>query len=227
MADLSTLLSSPEPLDTPDPTLPIVLTPGYMDDARKLAWMASYLRRMGLQPVIISPQPSDATVGIDQLAMRLADEIEHQLGPHQRFDFFGFSMGGLIGRYYLQRLGGATRIRRLVTVATPHRGSWTVRFLPTRPALAQMCPGSDFLNDLNGDALALAQHAFVALWTPFDLSVTPAHHCYLPPLPALRLFSPFHATLLHDPIVLREVARLFLPGATALTAPANTTVATR
>lgn len=197
------------------PDLPVVLTPGYLDDARKLSWLASTMRRSGLHPVIISPQPSDASVGIDVLAEELAREIEQQLGPEQRFDFFGFSMGGLIGRYYLQRLGGDTRIRRLVTVATPHRGSWTARLVPARPALAQMYPESDFLQDLNQDLTLLAEHDFIAFWTPFDLSVTPAHHGYLPALPSARLYSPFHATLLRDPIVLREVVNAFL------TAPAN------
>lgn len=210
---MTAALHAPHPPDS-QPVVsrhPIVLTPGYMDDARKLTWLASYLRRNGLQPVIISPQPSNATIGIDELAMILATEIERQLGSEQPIDFFGFSMGGLIGRYYLQRLGGAERVQRFVTVATPHRGSWTARLLPTRPALLQMYPGSDFLNDLNDDLTPLIQRDFMAFWTPFDLSVTPAHHCYLPNLPATRLYSPFHATLLHDPIVLRAVTNRFLP----------------
>jgi triacylglycerol lipase len=197
-------------LQTPILHYPVVLTPGFLDDARKLSWLASYLRRSGLQPVVISPQPSDATIGIDELARMLAAEIERQLGPGQPIDFFGFSMGGLIGRYYLQRLGGAKRVRRLVTLATPHRGSWTARLLPMRPALAQMYPDSPFLTDLNQDLKQLAHHDFMAFWTPFDLSVTPAYHCYLPELPSMRLFSPFHATLLHDPIVLRQVVNTFL-----------------
>jgi triacylglycerol lipase len=148
-------------------------------------------------------------VGIDELAVKLADEIERQLGATQCFDFFGFSMGGLIGRYYLQRLGGAARMRRFVTLATPHRGSWTARLMPSRPALAQMYPDSDFLTDLNQDLTVLAEHDFLAFWTPFDLSVTPPYHCYLPSLPSVRLYSPFHATLLRDPIVLREVVKTF------------------
>lgn len=201
--------------------MPLVLTPGYMDDERKLTWMASYLRRYGLQPLIISPQPSDATVGIDLLAERLAGEIEQRLGPHQPFDFFGFSMGGLIGRYYLQRLGGAKRVRQFVTVATPHRGTWTARLVPALPALEQMYPDSGFLKDLNQDQMMLAQHNFMAFWTPFDLSVTPAHNCYLPDLPSTRLYSPFHATLLHDPIVLREVTTYFLAQSVATIALLN------
>jgi triacylglycerol lipase len=189
---------------------PVVLTPGYMDDANKLAWTASFFRRNGLHTVVISPQPSDASVGIDALAEKLAAEIERELGPDQPFDFLGFSMGGLIGRYYLQHLGGDARVQRLVTVATPHRGTLTARLLPQRPALAQMYPDSDFLTDLNRDLTPLTQRDFMAFWTPFDLSVTPSYNCYLPELPATRLYSPFHATLLHDPVVMREVVNFFL-----------------
>src|SRR4051812_39596005 len=185
---------------------PIVLTPGFMDDARKVGWMASYLKGCGLNPLIISPQPSDGAIGIDELAMKLAEEINRQLGQSQPSDFFGFSMGGLIGRYYLQRLEGAGRIRRFITMATPHRGTWTARFMPIRPALLQMYPGSEFLADLNQDVAILAQHDFMAFWTPFDLSCTPASNCYLPSLPSKRLYSPFHATLLHDPVAVRVVA---------------------
>ncbi len=219
---------SPTPADAQQPAAaqpeaapdayPIVLTPGYMDDERKVGWMASFFRRHALHPVIISPQPSDGSVGIDRLAEMLAAEVEQTLGPHQPFDFLGFSMGGLIGRYYLQRLGGDARTRRLVTVATPHRGTFSARLLPQRPALAQMYPDSDLLTDLNRDLSLLAAHHFMAFWTPFDLSVTPAHNGYLPELPNTRLYSPFHATLLHDPIVLHELVKHFH---TPLDAPAS------
>lgn len=189
---------------------PIVLTPGFLDDQRKVSRLVALLKRRGRQPVVISPQPTDASVGIDTLAVALAQEIDAQLGTDQPIDFFGFSMGGLIGRYYLQALGGAERVRRFVTLATPHRGSWTARLLPVRPALAQMYPDSDFLAELNRDLALLSACDFTALWTPFDLSVTPAQHAYLPTLGERRLFSPFHGTLLHDPNVLREVARCFV-----------------
>ena len=189
---------------------PVVLIPGYRDNIKKVAPLADYLRGQGFETLPLAPQPSDGSVGIDELAGLLADQIEAELGPDQPIDLFGFSMGGLIGRYYLQRLGGARRMRRLVTLATPHRGTYTGRLLPPRPALLQMYPGSDFLNDLNEDLTLLAQRDFVALWTPFDLSVTPAHHAYLPTLPEKRIYSPFHGTLLHDPIVLRTVVNLFM-----------------
>jgi triacylglycerol lipase len=190
---------------------PLVLTPGYQDTTRKLARLAAYLRGQGLCVLVLSPQPSNGKVGIDALAQQLAAQIDAALGPERPFDFFGFSMGGLIGRYYLQRLGGTGRIRRMVTLATPHLGTWSAYGAPARPAIRQMRPGSDFLAALNEQPEALDQVAFSALWTPFDLSVTPAHHGYLPGRPAQRIWSPFHGLLVHDPRVIRAVADYYLP----------------
>jgi triacylglycerol lipase len=43
--------------------------------------------------------------------------------PHARVDVIAHSLGGLDARYALARLGLATRVRSLVTVGTPHRGT--------------------------------------------------------------------------------------------------------
>jgi triacylglycerol lipase len=185
-----------------------VLVPGYRDNTRKLARLAVYLQRQGFDARLFSPQPSDGSAGIDELAALLAAQIDAELGPEQPFDYFGFSMGGLIGRYYLQRLGGVRRICRFVTLATPHLGSWTTYGVRRTPAIDQMRPNSPFLRGLNEDAAALDQVQFAALWTPFDLSVTPARYAYLPGRPALRLLSPFHGLLVYDPSVQRVIARI-------------------
>ncbi len=189
---------------------PIVLTPGFQDDERKVTWLASAMRRRGLQPLVISPQPTDASVGIEVLAEKLVRALDAAVGPTQPVDLFGFSMGGLIHRYFVQNLGGLARVRRMMTVATPHRGSWTPTWLPPRPALTQMSVGSEFLAALNADLSPLHQLDFMALWTPFDLSVLPGHSAYLPGLPQRRVISPFHATLLRDPVVVHNVAQWFL-----------------
>jgi triacylglycerol lipase len=43
--------------------------------------------------------------------------------PHDRIDLIAHSLGGLDARYALAHLGLAKRVRSLVTVGTPHRGS--------------------------------------------------------------------------------------------------------
>lgn len=54
-------------------------------------------------------------------AAKLVEAIEAQ--PHERIDLIAHSLGGLDARYALAKLGLASRVRSLVTIGTPHRGS--------------------------------------------------------------------------------------------------------
>src|SRR5437764_13688782 len=45
--------------------------------------------------------------------------------PSQKIDIIGHSMGGLIGLYYVKKLGGQARVRKLVMMGTPVRGTWS------------------------------------------------------------------------------------------------------
>ena len=43
----------------------------------------------------------------------------------KKIDIVGHSMGGLIGLYYAKKLGGHERVRKLVMMGTPQRGTWS------------------------------------------------------------------------------------------------------
>lgn len=69
-------------------------------------------------------------------------------------DILGHSMGGLIGLYYIKKLGGAARVRRLVMMGTPLHGTWialggvaTLGLFST--SSWQLLPGSRFLAELH------------------------------------------------------------------------------
>ena len=65
---------------------------------------------------------------------------------------------GLVGLYYLKRLGGRHRVRRLVMLGTPAQGTWSALLgLVTAPlglASLQLLPGSPFLRELAETAAA-------------------------------------------------------------------------
>lgn len=42
----------------------------------------------------------------------------------KKIDIIGHSMGGLIGLYYVKKLGGADKVRKLIMMGTPLRGTW-------------------------------------------------------------------------------------------------------
>jgi pimeloyl-ACP methyl ester carboxylesterase len=43
----------------------------------------------------------------------------------------GHSLGGMIARYYVQRMGGSAAVGTLVTLGGPHTGTVTAQLLPT------------------------------------------------------------------------------------------------
>jgi len=60
----------------------------------------------------------------------------------------GHSMGGLAARAWLRRLGGPQRCSGIVTIGTPHHGTWLARFAFSRNG-RQMQRGSAWLTALN------------------------------------------------------------------------------
>jgi pimeloyl-ACP methyl ester carboxylesterase len=72
-------------------------------------------------------------------------------------DIVGHSMGGLVGLYYVKRLGGRRRVRRLVMLGTPATGTWSALLgLVTAPfglASLQLLPSSPFLRELHDTPL--------------------------------------------------------------------------
>ena len=184
---------------------PTILVPGLNDDTHILRRLVTILEKAGLNPYPISPQPSNGAVGIDVLAAQLASKIDTAFGAQQSINLVGFSMGGLICRSYLQKLGGVARTRCLITVATPHQGTWTA-YSYNRPAFLQMRPGSAFLAELNKDVALLEQVKFISIWTPLDLMILPATSSCLLVGEMMPVLSPFHATLLFDPRILEMIA---------------------
>lgn len=152
---------------------PVVLVPGYGDDASVLGHLAAFLAEQNFRPYPITLVPSDGQVRLEVLAAQIADFVNGAFAVDQPLDFVGFSMGGVVLRYYLQRLGGLERTQHFVTLGTPHRGSWT-SYGNNRPGVRQMRPGSGFLQDLNSDAERLGTICFTSIWTPFDLMIIPA-----------------------------------------------------
>ena len=75
----------------------------------------------------------------------------------EKIDIVAHSMGGLVALDYLKHGGGARKVRRLVLLGTPARGTWSALFgLLTAPlgrGGRQLLPGSAFLRDLEQTAL--------------------------------------------------------------------------
>ena len=72
----------------------------------------------------------------------------------QEIDIVAHSMGGLIGLYYIKKLGGHSRVRKLITLGTPYRGTWVALGGVAMMGLLststwQLLPRSGFLDELH------------------------------------------------------------------------------
>ncbi|MEU6770163.1 lipase [Streptomyces sp. NPDC046759] len=85
----------------------------------------------------------------------------------------GYSLGGLIARYYVQRLGGDRHVPLVITLATPHGGTAAALLAPPHPLLRQLRPGSDLLTELAEPAPG-CRTRFVAFYSDLDEIVIPA-----------------------------------------------------
>jgi triacylglycerol lipase len=151
---------------------PILLIHGLTDTSYKMRKMASYLYDMGWQVYTIDLTPNNGYGKLEILAEQVADLVDRTFAPHQHIDIIGFSMGGLVARYYIQRLGGIDRVQRFITISSPHRGTLAAYF-SEYPGCVQMRPDSKFLRDLDRDVRVLKQLNFTSMWTPFDLIILP------------------------------------------------------
>lgn len=95
------------------------------------------------------------TRDIRRSAFLIHRKVERILAQTQweEIDIVGHSMGGLIGLYYVKKLGGHARVRKLVMMGSPVRGTWAALVGIATLGLYstsswQLLPRSRFLDDL-------------------------------------------------------------------------------
>ena len=186
------------------PANPVVLVHGLHDTERVFRRMSAWLRQRGFDVYAINLSPNNGDAPLEDLAAQLRTFIESRFGAHQPLDLVAFSMGGLVARYYLQRLGGIERVTRFIAISSPHRGTRTA-YLRNNPGARQMRPGSAFLADLNRDAEALSRIRVTTIWTPFDLMILPATSSTHLPGRSVRVNVLLHPLMLFDRRVLNLV----------------------
>lgn len=152
---------------------PILLLHGLADNHSIFTLLRRGLLRRGFSQVF-AMNYSVRTKDVRTAAAQLAEEIEaivEETG-YERIHVVAHSLGGVIARYYVTRLGGDERVHTLVSLGSPHAGTLLAHLVPSA-LTRQLRPGSPLMQELNEPAPDCRTRV-LAFWSDTDEAVVPA-----------------------------------------------------
>lgn len=155
---------------------PILLVHGIVDNHSIFSVMGRALRRRGFRNISsfdYGPLTRDIRRAAEDLAVTV-DGLVRSSG-YERIHLIGHSLGGLIGRYYVQRMAGDTRVHTLITLGTPHAGTALARAGRLMPIVGQLRPDSDVIQELAEPAPGCSTR-FVAFYSDLDHLIVPSRN---------------------------------------------------
>ena len=180
--------ATPAPVDVPtamvgpaaqagQPRPFVLLVHGWLATSLDLLAIKLRLTRDGFECDAIDFSYMGVLDSIADYAGELAWKIEAGYANHRAIAVVAHSMGGLVTRYYLKNLRTSDQVKTVITVATPHHGTFGGMILPPRSVpTSEMLPGSSFLEELNSVSETAPGVDFHAIWTPTDGVVIPAEN---------------------------------------------------
>lgn len=143
---------------TPD-VPPVLLIHGFLGTRGAMFPLEYRLRRDGF--VVFSLNLGLLNIGdIRKSAYHIHRHIQDILRETDldKIDIIGHSMGGLIGLYFIKKLGGHQFVRRFISLGTPHHGTpFAFVGLPPlgwlSPSIWQLLPNSFFVQEMRATPL--------------------------------------------------------------------------
>jgi triacylglycerol lipase len=196
---------------------PVLLVPGYGGDTDDLAPLVAALREEGREAVVAQPT-GGGTGDLRAQAKRLAELAKRTMkrADSESIDLIGYSAGGVVARLYVRDEGGASVVRRVLTLGSPHHGTDVAALAeaaaggcPT--ACEQLATGSDLIRRLNAGDETPQGPQWITVRTNEDTVVTPPDSARLEGALNIEVQGPCpeatttHGDLPGDPVVLATV----------------------
>jgi pimeloyl-ACP methyl ester carboxylesterase len=170
----------PDPEAKPTDRIPILLVHGYFSNRGYFRPVVRALESRGVAP-IFTPNFVAAFATIEQFQEQLNVEIERiaRATGQPAVILICHSMGGLAARAYLCA-HGSHRVRKLITIGSPHNGTVHARF-GAGPNARQMRRGSRFFGELcEREGEKGPECGMTSIYTPHDNLVAPQDSSRLP-----------------------------------------------
>ena len=158
---------------------PVVLIPGYTMNRGYFFPYATGLQKRGYNVFVFSPKKLfDSIEDMAGYLQYKINEVLKETGK-EKVILVGHSMGGLLSRYYLQRLDGDKHVKKIITIGTPHYGTKLAPFGYGKNA-REMEVNSTFISDLNRDIEDFQKNIdFLSIVSKSDNMVIPYQNGHL------------------------------------------------
>jgi pimeloyl-ACP methyl ester carboxylesterase len=192
--------------DSATAAMPVILVHGWIHNRSAFLGISRVLRRQGFRHIHAFDY-NPLAYDIPEVAGMLSAEVDRVMSMTgaDKVMLVGHSMGGVVSRYYVQQLGGDATVDTVITLGSPHRGTYAA-YLGWGPAAPQMQPGSLMMRRLEESARP-SDVRWIAIYSDLDLLILPAVNAKLVH-PALRAHNIKVADLGHLSLLLSgEVMR--------------------
>jgi len=165
---------------------PIVLVHGYMDSGNMPWWsrIERYLDELGfdtdrIRVANLGDVPGTTTGSPRDYAREVRREVESLYDRYGQVNVLGHSMGGIDARWYVEKMGGEDLVDNLMTLGTPHQGTYAAYLGYLSQGGRSLTPSSDLIATLNEDGPAESV-TYTSVWGKADALVVPSDHGRLP-----------------------------------------------
>ena len=186
---------------------PIILIHGLWNTADIFSSITSKLDQLGIEYFAPTLNHQCGMTSIVELAKLLNDLILEKYGLKKKLDILGFSMGGIIGRYWIKKFNGYKRTRSFITVGSPHNGTFASQLIPKYPfrGISEMKINSLLLRDLSNYDYLLNGINCISFFTYWDLMVFPGWRANLNSGEKISLEIYKHKNLVRNPIAVERI----------------------
>jgi len=191
---------------------PIILIHGLWNTADIFLSINSKLDEMGIEYFAPNLKHEYGMTSIVELSYLLNDLILDKYGYEKKLDIFGFSMGGIIGRYWIKKMNGYKRTTRFITVGSPHRGTLASQLIPKYPfrGISEMKINSYLLKELSKSDHLLSGIHCISFFTYWDLMVFPGWRANLNTGEKISLKVYKHKNLVRNPDAVKKIIEIIL-----------------
>ena len=155
---------------------PIILIHGLWNTSSIFSSITSKLDEIEIEYFAPTLNHDYGMTSIIELTHTLDELILEKYGLEKEIDILGFSMGGIISRYWLQKFNGYKRTRRFISIGSPHKGTLMAQLVPKYPfkGISEMKINSYFLRELEKNDCFLDDIECINFFTYWDLMVFPS-----------------------------------------------------